>query len=222
MKNRDQTRWEAFSQEIISSRQPLRLQKERLSPPKGLRIERIGGILRPDFAEPRPRNMDEAKQSLSTYLAQRDARYVQLNEFLSDNGISFSDTDNSVSEVNRFFADSVYASDDGSGIAPIWYAFVWNYALFLGDLVIARASKIKKLRWQATDLSIKSLGEDIRPAFVLGKARSRSFEKRPDRVIENVAIVMLTSKPSTIGVVGSDPYAYFFNFIKKGLEYAEE
>ncbi|WP_299303507.1 hypothetical protein [uncultured Litoreibacter sp.] len=213
-----------FKAELESMTQPRRFQKERLHPNKKICWGRIGGIVRPDLIEPRATSMPEARGKLAEYLAQRDLRYAHLERFLSDHGVTFSETRKSVSEVNAFYANFVYANDAANDLHPMWYAFVWNYSLFLGDLMIKEAAPVQRLRWHVRDVSLRKMGESIRPKFVVGALRNKHADQDPTFTIHSTGYTMLTRKASDLIANGRfpDPYHKFERALDESLRHLDK
>jgi hypothetical protein len=87
----------------------------------------------------------EARQAFERLMSEKSARIDALRKLLSANGVALASSDEALQELNDWFRENVEASDQPGRLRNLWYAVVNDIALFLGEVMIERAPR---LRWE--------------------------------------------------------------------------
>lgn len=216
--------WKAVEDVLGSGLHNIRVRSDRQIAPASLDLSRIGAKLRPDARAPYPKNFDEARKRLEEYLDERDVRFASASAFLADNDVQMDQSIESVRSVNRFVAGSVFANKEKTDLDPAWYGFIWDYALFLGDLAIQQASEFNQIKWDVIDVGLSKLGQPFKAAIVISNYPTKHFNMRPDKVIHQLGIRMLRAKPNDLTAGGrfDHPHDFFEQFLEKSLLFAKD
>lgn len=215
--------WSSIQAVLGTPLSNLRVRPNRQSRPPHVDLSRIGQLLRPDVRQPPPKDIGDARKCLEEYLGQRAMRFKSASQFLADNGVQMDDTLESVKSVNRFFAESVFSNQEKTDMDPVWYGFIWDYALFLGEIAIKQANEFHEICWDVVDVGLTKFGQPFKPAIVLSKYPVEHFDMRPDRVMHQLGIRMLKANPRDLTAGGrfDHPYDFFSIFLEKSLSIAK-
>lgn len=96
----------------------------RLVRQKDVNFDRIGTLRRPLVDGRKPQTVREARACLDLYQSQRQQRYDQLSDFLSDNGVHLGDTNEDARKASQFYTAAVNLAEDGEAIDKIWSPFM--------------------------------------------------------------------------------------------------
>lgn len=204
-------------------RNSFRVRNERKTENGQVNWEQFSPIARPAFIQPFARNWKEAEQRLEALLRQRPERFEMLDRFLASNGVTFGKSPDQIAQANKFYCDNVAANEDATSIAPGWFLFALDYALFLGDVAIDMSKAHHKLTWIAIRTSFVKEGADFSFKMAVSIRNGHGLSADPDDCLIRCGNAMLVRPPQDLTAGGrlDDPYDAFNRFIRNRLDFAK-
>lgn len=152
----------------------------------------------------------EAKAHFNLLMEQKDERINQINILVAKSGVTLTDSDESIQELNDWFVNNVEASPtDPDSLKPIWYSVVNDIALFLGEVFIKRSGG--KLRWELFVYGKKDLSYQRPVVMGFTKVKNKKYN-----IDFDLAIGMYGHR--VISHESDDEPDYFLDIIRANID----
>lgn len=141
----------------------------------------------------------EARESFAQFMETREERVRQFRHLLNMYGIeSSSDDATAVERINNWYCQAVRPSGDlPDRMETLWYAVAHDFAVVLGETLIAQAPW---LHWKLLTAPKRAL--DFQQAVVSGFRRDPKWWYEPRGIIADVGLAMtMKLDPSPTGLI---------------------
>ena len=135
-----------------------------------------------------------ARAAFDRLMAAKQSRITALRQLMSANGIQLEDTDIALQRMEDWFREAVEQDTDKPGRrSPIWYSVVNDLALYLGEVLIARAPN---LHWTFFLAGERNVAYQRHVIMDFGKVANPRYNFDVDRWLATYAHRLIAGLPT--------------------------